>query len=439
MMILLYAVLFGCLTANAVLLRARGANEAHVFDYSKHGQDWLAGSCGSRTRQSPIDFANLKTGVANQIFKYNYERLTSPFKLKNTGQTLSAEFRGLGYGGINYADAWYELLYANVHAQSEHTFNGIHKPLELHLVHKRYDSDSLLLVAIPFDGIAPPPEGGSSLPIGGSYEAPRSSDKNFNPILQLFLKIDFPGPVMQVEVPGDEIGGPDLGELFAGASFHGYAGSTTAPPCAETAIWLVRSAPVMASDTQLRYLYDFLFANTGGLGNYRATMPLEGRDIILYSAAKEDAPVVPDDIADAVSPQRAADAEKRRSMKWAKDALQIAKASLDYVRNLDARVANASEAKVTILAPSRSGGVVAGAPSPAGADQPTSENAAVAMAATMAEVAKEAVRGASQRISEEIHDAAIAAARNATKMVLDNMRLHEEQVSHAQATAAFGR
>merc|ERR1719158_459319 len=40
-----------------------------------------------------------------------------------------------------------------------------------------------------------------------------------------------------------------------------------------------------------------------------------------------------------------------RAMKWAKDALKIAKASTDYIRDLDMRLRNAAEAHANALAP----------------------------------------------------------------------------------------
>ena len=45
-----------------------------------------------------------------------------------------ADFSGLGYGGVTYENSWYNLLNVNLHAESEHTFSGVHKPMELHMV-----------------------------------------------------------------------------------------------------------------------------------------------------------------------------------------------------------------------------------------------------------------------------------------------------------------
>merc|ERR1719277_2180808 len=70
------------------------------------------------------------------------------FDMQNNGRTYSADLGGMGYGGIAHEDAWYDLMNVNVHAVSEHTVAGQHTPAELHIVHKRFDGDALLIVAV---------------------------------------------------------------------------------------------------------------------------------------------------------------------------------------------------------------------------------------------------------------------------------------------------
>ena len=45
----------------------------------------------------------------------------------------------------------YYLVQCHMHAPSEHTFNGLHYDLELHLVHKSIVDGSLAVVAVYFD------------------------------------------------------------------------------------------------------------------------------------------------------------------------------------------------------------------------------------------------------------------------------------------------
>jgi len=394
---------------------------SYIYDYLKHGQEWAQGQCSSRSRQSPIDFPPLVSAIPQGKFYFSYQKLSSSYFVTNTGHTLSASLRDQGYGGVSYEEAWYDLMYINVHAISEHTFNGVHTPVELHLVHKRYDSDALLIVAIPLDCAAPPPAGGTPLAYGAQYTRPPYQEANYNKALQVFLQFPPPPALMKQEFPGDAVNGPDLIPLLEGGTFLEYFGSTTAPPCAENVLWLVRSAPIMVSDTQARYLHDVIYTSTHETGNYRSVMPVEGRMIQLRAAVLEPSPRI------MVTPMPGAELAARadrqyRSMKWAKDALTVATSSLDYVRNLDQRLHYVSQASAVNLKPHLIGLFPAPSGPPAPAPAPcTAEQAAMAMAASIAQATREAVANATQQISAQAKAAAMHAAQDASKVVLENM------------------
>merc|ERR1719335_1747802 len=122
---------------------------------------------------------------AGEPLYYRYMPVTASFDLMNTGHAYSADLSGLGYGGITYEKVWYNLLYVNVHAESEHTFLGKHTPLEVHLVHKSHDSDAVLIVAVPVE--ASHPVNASTPPGQNLINTASASDPNFNPALQAFL------------------------------------------------------------------------------------------------------------------------------------------------------------------------------------------------------------------------------------------------------------
>merc|ERR1719247_870790 len=146
-------------TAAAVHLRSsrqKAGEQFFQFDYSQHGEDWMAGTCSSRQRQSPIDLP--ATAPNSGLFEYKYEVITAPFDFFNNGHSFSADFAGLGYGGITYNDAYYSLMNLNIHSVSEHSWGGVKKPLELHLVHKHYANENLLIVAIGVESATPLPQ-----------------------------------------------------------------------------------------------------------------------------------------------------------------------------------------------------------------------------------------------------------------------------------------
>merc|ERR1719217_1399426 len=131
------------------------AERSFAYDYSQHGVDWKQGVCTSRMRQSPVNFRDMTMPATGKL-AYNYARMSSSFEVANNGHTISIDFAGLGMGGITYEGSWYNLMNINVHAKSEHTFMGLHMPLEMHIVHKKFDSGDLLIVAVPVNSATPP-------------------------------------------------------------------------------------------------------------------------------------------------------------------------------------------------------------------------------------------------------------------------------------------
>merc|ERR1719421_2057490 len=89
---------------------------------------------------------------------------------------------------------------------------------------------------------------------------------------------------------------------------------------------------------------------TAMFGNNRATMPLNGRPMAVRAAVRDRPPPSPPEPQIPAGPNPHTD-RSFRAMKWAKDALKIAKASTDYIRDLDIRLRNAAEAHAEALAP----------------------------------------------------------------------------------------
>merc|ERR1719378_1254734 len=128
--------------------------------------------------------------------------------------------------------------------------------------------------------------------------------------------------------------------------------------------WFVRRDPVMVSDMQVVTLFDEIYASSQEFGNWRTTMPLNGRAVMIRQAVKEEPPLQAPQMSIPIGPNPRTDREFR-AMKWAKDALNIAQASTAYVRDLDTRLRNAAIAHANALAPDlMPEHVKAGAPPP---------------------------------------------------------------------------
>merc|ERR1719379_1917747 len=122
---------------------------------------------------------------------------------------------------------------------------------------------------------------------------PSEADPGFNSVVQSFLRVQLPEPHASIKTLVEEDRPLDLNALLVNASFYEYAGSMTAPPCAEIATWLVRTEPIEASVEQVRAFVDGIYGWTSGQGNYRAVMPLNDRNVFVRKARFEAPPVPP--------------------------------------------------------------------------------------------------------------------------------------------------
>lgn len=412
----------------------------NFFDYSQHGEDWVHGSCSSRVRQSPIDFDDVRP--PSEKLSYSYKVVKLEFDIANNGKYLSGNMAGKGVGGVTYDNAHYELMSINFHSLSEHTFRGMHTPVEIQLVHKHPTGDSLVTVAIPVESPTPITGYGGFLQrsnrsaalmqqnpviekIGkGPYMVPDENKPLFNYNIQAFLRSALPNPDEIVKAQVSDANSMDLNEMLEGGTFMEYAGSLTAPPCSEIVTWFVRREPIKASDEQILALHDELYRISTSKGNYRKTMPLRNRPITIRQAVQEKPEVIPPDPAIPIGPNPRLDNEAR-AMNWAQHSLSTAKAARDYVNDLDRRMQAAAIAHANALAPDLfpENPQAAGGTTPPPATPPPLDIAKQSeiIAKSIATAAKDAIFDAAQRISIEAREAAASAAKEATKMAKGHM------------------
>jgi carbonic anhydrase len=118
----------------------------------------------------------------------------------------------------------YDLVQFHLHAPSEHTLDGSHDPMELHLVHKNA-AGGLAVVAV--------------LLRAGRENPAYASVMNNLPEREMNVT-----PVGAARV--------DANRLLPKERTHWrYLGSLTTPPCTEGVTWLVMKMPVELSDAQI--------------------------------------------------------------------------------------------------------------------------------------------------------------------------------------------
>eukprot|EP00929_Paragymnodinium_shiwhaense_P013403 TRINITY_DN121263_c0_g1_i1.p1 TRINITY_DN121263_c0_g1~~TRINITY_DN121263_c0_g1_i1.p1 ORF type:complete len:443 (-),score=84.03 TRINITY_DN121263_c0_g1_i1:335-1663(-) len=352
----------GTCSADAFQLRG-GAGERLEFakyDYLLHGEDWTTGLCFSRMRQSPIDFAiDLEKLAPSGFVSYRYSVLEDAFELKNNARVYYADISTKsGVGGLVHEDVWYDLMSVNFHGLSEHTFFGHHLPMEVHLVHKKYDSDDLLIVAVPVTSPNNPPMGPSVALLQGDLldnvtsNATATEGPGSLP-LQPFLWKPLPAPHESETVSLRSPRTLDLNEFMQSGKFYEYAGSMTGPPCSEQVTWLVRTEPLMAAPAQLQVFLNGIYDMNGGVGNYRAAMPVNGRPIRLFSSMRE-ADVKPggnimtaEQLARMGPTPEPLSAAEARGFKLADDTLRYISNVSDFVYDVEGRIHNATRTTTT--------------------------------------------------------------------------------------------
>jgi len=338
-------------TATAVLRggEPEAADTTVVFDYGKHGQDWVLGKCGSRARQSPIDvpgnFLAEPPAVGQKgVLPVRYQ-VETEFLVANNGHCIHVDVEDEGLGGLTFENAWYNLLAVNLHAPGEHTLAGGRPQLELHLVHKRYDSDALAIIAVPFEPVPGPPAAtnATNATAGSVYVRPDPTMPGYTNLLEVFMERPPPDVDGAVAVVADL----DLNAMVRG-NFVSYDGSLTAPPCSENVRWFVRQAPLSASAEQV----DRLLAATLKMnpqGNWRVALPLGDRALTVVSTTPtEPALTAKGPVA---SPADGTTLSERAAMQWGYDAVSQSMAHLAHLKNLDQRLRKAADAHAVGLQP----------------------------------------------------------------------------------------
>ncbi len=214
-------------------------------------------TCGAGQSQSPIDIST--TSVAElpplqaQYRSVSLHIVHHAHKadVVNTGHTIQ----------INYPDAdslsvgteTFGLLQYHFHSPSEHTVNGRHSPMEMHMVHKSA-AGNLAVVGVFIEEGAP---NAAFDPVWANLPAVKGSEQHLEDV-----KVD----VNQL--------------LPIVRTTYRYDGSLTTPPCSESVKWLVMTTPIQLSATQIGTFRAII------QGNNRPVQPLNGR-IVLTDALTE--------------------------------------------------------------------------------------------------------------------------------------------------------
>lgn len=185
--------------------------------------------CGEGKSQSPI---NIVESVAQTAASWNFDYKTTSLRIAHNehmeeiidnGHTIQVT---VDEGStFTFDDKPYELKQFHFHTPSEHTLDGKHAPMEMHMVHQNQDG-SLAVVGILFSEGDAPNENFAK--IVANLPNSKGEEKHLEDIR---LELD-------VHLPDHNY------------AYH-YLGSLTTPPCSEGVQWLVLQQPIVLTKDQI--------------------------------------------------------------------------------------------------------------------------------------------------------------------------------------------
>lgn len=174
--------------------------------------------------QSPINIDREKTLKASlpDLFQYYTE---FPITINDNGHTLQVTTNpDVKNNYTVFNSTHYNFKQFHFHAMSEHTIDGVHSPMEMHLVHQS-DAGEILVIGLMIE------EGPIDNPLVATTFGNWPNEKEFD-----FAKSD----VVNIN---------DV--LPKGTEYYNYIGSLTTPPCSMGLQWIVMKETLKLSAEQI--------------------------------------------------------------------------------------------------------------------------------------------------------------------------------------------
>lgn len=239
--IIVFIALVGILTTTTACSNQEATASiasGHEFTYDEQ-QAW---EFESGDMQSPIDIQTDTTEEVSTDWSHgittNYQKQV--VTIEDNGHTIKVTDSGQAV----IENRLFELQQVHFHAESEHTVNGEHYPLEAHFVHEAEDG-RIAVIAVFFE-------------VG-------EANTEFAKILAGVAK----GETAEVI---------DLtGLLPANDSYYHYLGSLTTPPLTENVEWYIMQQPLTVSQAQMKEFQTYYDENN------RDVQPLNEREVLTYT------------------------------------------------------------------------------------------------------------------------------------------------------------
>ena len=248
------------------------------------------------TRQSPINFVPSEARDADFLgpVRVNYNS-NSTFEVVNNGHTILVNVTSPKTGDTNASTVVigkdrYQLAEFHFHWKSEHTLEGEHTEMEVHLVHKM-TKDEKGKGKSPVRGKAKQPQLAVIGVMIRDYNATAKKNrpkklgdpKNF--IDELWETLDSLKGKTAPGRKGSMLFKMDPSRLLppeGNQSYYQYRGSLTTPPCTENVLWTVMEKPIFLSAEQIKKFRTMPFIEQIGRKNNRPVQPTNSRFVLRY-------------------------------------------------------------------------------------------------------------------------------------------------------------
>lgn len=290
----------------------QGAGQAQLLNSVGTGASTTAvsGTACTTGQNSPINIVDTtgttKTAVYDSTLgALNYAYATqSTYKVEMNEHTLEVKFDVTNASTAPVASAltngfqlpglgWVPLTQLHFHSPSEHTINGMHYPLEMHIVNQPVNTTGTVTALVP----------GGVIAIMFQY-TPDNTDNSFlAPILTaaptgLNFAQYVTNPVnnsyalknnsVEVIITGGSLNLASVVQSADPTTYYRYTGSLTTPGCSQTVLFNVLATPLSVSTTQVQKFLSLLAAAQGGISrgaDNRAIVPTLSTTVVKMSKA----------------------------------------------------------------------------------------------------------------------------------------------------------
>eukprot|EP00253_Pinus_taeda_P007084 PITA_07084 len=217
-------------------------------------EEWR--TCDNGKEQSPIDLVMKNIEIFPSLGKLQKSYRAANASLKNRGHDIMVRWAE-GAGTIRIDGTSFTLVQCHWHSPAEHTINGKRYPLEIHMVHKSVDNQTVV--------------------IGILYKYGRH-DTFLAELMNKMASLSH-----EMEAGAEEaLGVIDPKHIKLGSrKYYRYIGSLTTPPCTEGVIWIIVKKVRTVSRDEVREIIGAIHDGYGK--NARPTQPANGRSIEMYT------------------------------------------------------------------------------------------------------------------------------------------------------------